>query len=272
MPQVKKATVKQLSFDCLSQNNTGNSGINHFCAINRINGIGCISHVDSIGGVLSLIMLSLSSMTLAKPNSLNTDLHALNTTSAEALTVQVEVKKVSPLAPKPVINRLEHMNVYALAPSAYLLKSGHMLSLELYQKFKNSSDIIKFKREINQAARKNGIAAALIAAIIMVESGFNPQAKSSAGARGLMQLMPETMLDLGVDDPFDSTANINAGAAYLKKQINRFKKIDLALAAYNAGPANVSKYGGIPPFTETQNFIYKVKVYYHHYASLSFAD
>lgn len=190
----------------------------------------------------------------------------------QAIPIQVEVKEINPLATKPVINRLDHMNVCALAPSAYLLQSGHMLSLELYRNLKTSADLVKFKQEINQAAQKTGIAASLIAAIIMTESGFNPQAQSSAGARGLMQLMPETMMDLGVDDPFDSTANINAGAMYLKKQIKRFKTLDLALAAYNAGPANVTKYGGIPPFAETQNFIRKVKAYYHHYAALSFAD
>lgn len=228
--------------------------------------LGCISCIDSLSIISLSILLSLVLLTLfALPTP------ALSA-PAHALPVQVEIKEVSPLAPKPVINRLDQMNVYALAPSAYLLQSGHMLSLELYKNLKTSSDLVKFKQEINQAARATGIAAALIAAIIMTESGFNPQAKSSAGARGLMQLMPETMLDLGVDDPFDSTANINAGAAYLKKQINRFKRLDLALAAYNAGPANVTKYGGIPPFAETQHFIRKVKAYYQHYASLSFAN
>ena len=187
-------------------------------------------------------------------------------------SLEVSVSEVSAQAPKPVINRLDSMNVYELAPSAYLLKVGHMLSRELYAQIKTDADVKGYITQIKQAAAQSGLSAALIAAVIMTESGFNPQALSSAGARGLMQLMPATLIDLKVDDPYDAQKNINAGAAYLKAQLDRFHDLDLALAAYNAGPANVAKYGGVPPFAETQNFILRVRAYFKEYAAHGFKE
>lgn len=118
----------------------------------------------------------------------------------------------------------------------------------------------KFAREINAAAKKYGISPFLIAAIIQQESNFNPRAVSSAGARGLMQLMPATARSLGVKDPFDPYQNIMGGAKYLAQQLKTFNgNIELALAAYNAGPGNVRKHGGVPPIRETQNYIKRVQ-------------
>ena len=95
----------------------------------------------------------------------------------------------------------------------------------------------------------------LFSALIGIESGFNPHAVSSAGAIGLGQLMPETAADLGVADPFEPVSNLHGAARYLTMQLAYFGDVDLALAAYNAGPGRVARYGGVPPFAETRAFI-----------------
>jgi len=117
---------------------------------------------------------------------------------------------------------------------------------------------------IASAAATQGVDGRLLAALVWSESGFRPQAVSRAGAAGLSQLMPGTARGLGlrvdatVDERFDPERNLNAGARYLRQQIVRFGSVDLGLAAYNAGPGNVIKYGGIPPFSETQFYVYIV--------------
>lgn len=117
---------------------------------------------------------------------------------------------------------------------------------------------------IHKAAKEVKINQRLLKAVILAESAGNPQAVSSKGAQGLMQLMPDTASYLGVQNVFDPEENIFAGARYLKQLLQEFKgNLKLALAAYNAGPSNVKKYNDIPPFKETQQYVRKVLSYFH---------
>ncbi|OJF11682.1 transglycosylase SLT domain-containing protein [Couchioplanes caeruleus] len=110
-----------------------------------------------------------------------------------------------------------------------------------------------------RAGAKYGVSPKLLAAVAKVESGYNPKAVSPAGAQGLMQLMPGTARGLGVKNSFDPEQAINGAAKLLRNNLKEFKSVELALAAYNAGGGSVHKYGGIPPFAETQKYVPKVQ-------------
>jgi soluble lytic murein transglycosylase-like protein len=116
---------------------------------------------------------------------------------------------------------------------------------------------------IQEMSQKYDVDANLIKAIIQHESNFNPNAVSQAGAKGLMQLMPVNLKEYGVSNPFDPKQNIEAGTREIKRYLTMYdNNLPLSLAAYNAGMGNVRKYGGIPPFKETQDYVKKVSQTY----------
>lgn len=118
---------------------------------------------------------------------------------------------------------------------------------------------VRFRKAIDQAARRHGLNQALIDAVITAESGYDPDAISKAGAVGLMQLMPDTARAYGVDDPTDPYQNIDGGSRYLRYLLDQYQDVSLALAAYNAGETAVGRYRNrIPPFPETRRYVEKV--------------
>ena len=120
---------------------------------------------------------------------------------------------------------------------------------------------------IEESAQRYRLDRALIKAVIKVESNFDPRVVSVKGAQGLMQLMPGTAAEVGVRNPFDPSESIQGGSLYLRKMLDSFdRNLDYALAAYNAGPGAVRKYGGIPPFEETRNYVKRVKHYFDFYS------
>jgi len=126
----------------------------------------------------------------------------------------------------------------------------------------------EFDSIINSCSSEFGVDKSLVKAVIQAESGYNPNAVSSKGAAGLMQLMPGTAQDLKVADSFNPTDNIRGGVRYLRFLLDTFKgNVTLALAAYNAGLARVAKYGGVPPYDETRNYVSKVLNYQKNYAA-----
>lgn len=136
-----------------------------------------------------------------------------------------------------------------------------------FQLYMRTDEDSNFDSLIERYAEEFSLEEELLRAVVKVESNFNPEAVSRKGAQGLMQLMPVTAEEMGVNDPFDPGQSIYGGGRYLRKQLDRFGELDLALAAYNAGPTMVEKYQGIPPFKETQNYVNKVMKYLDHYRS-----
>lgn len=134
-----------------------------------------------------------------------------------------------------------------------------------YRLYLSSQNHNRIDALINHYAKRFALDHFLLKAVIRVESNFNPQVVSQKGAQGLMQLMPETAREVGVRNPFDASESIFGGAMYLRKMLDTFEHLDLALAAYNAGPGAVRRHGGIPPYEETRNYVKRVRHYMNYY-------
>lgn len=119
-------------------------------------------------------------------------------------------------------------------------------------------DWVPYRRSIQAAAKQADLHPWLLAALVQAESAFDPEAVSRAGARGLTQLMPAAALDHQVEDVFDPDDNLRGGASHLRRMLDRFGSLPLALAAYNAGAATVESYDGIPPYRETQGYVRRI--------------
>ena len=122
---------------------------------------------------------------------------------------------------------------------------------------------VDLDRVVAEQAEAHGLDPRLVHAVIRAESAGNRLAVSRVGAMGLMQLMPATAAELAVADPWDETENVRGGAAYLKRMLDRFERLDLALAAYNAGPSAVERHGAVPPYRETVDYVRRVLGTYH---------
>ncbi len=166
-------------------------------------------------------------------------------------------------------------NTTPTLPEVYVPQSTNNTSIYSYEKAREKypSRSANYETYIQSSSIKYNLDPELVKALIMVESQFTYKAVSNKGAMGLMQLMPATARGLGVKDSFDPEQNIEGGCHYLRDMLDTFdQNLKLACAAYNAGPHNVKRYKGVPPFKETQKYIKKINRYYQIDGSASWED
>jgi soluble lytic murein transglycosylase-like protein len=159
----------------------------------------------------------------------------------------------------PILSRLQYDLLQAAIDNLEQLLAGNGVNLKLDPSKMLQARTSEFDEMITEVARRNGVDEALLKAVVQTESNFTPTAVSSAGAKGLMQLMDGTAQHQGVANVFDPAENLTGGAKFLRQMLSRYQGNEvLALAAYNAGPGAVDQWGGIPPYQETQTYIPRV--------------
>lgn len=173
------------------------------------------------------------------------------------------VQKLLGFNPAPNIPVADLQNVSTIDTAAAVTSGSQASSAASTSGNTSSSSSTSLDAYFEEAAAKYNVDVKLLKAIAHAESNFNPNATSSSGAMGVMQLMPSTAKSLGITDAYNAYDNIMGGAKVISQHLANYNgDVSLALAAYNAGSGNVAKYGGVPPFTETQNYIKKVLAYY----------
>jgi soluble lytic murein transglycosylase-like protein len=190
----------------------------------------------------------------------------VNATAAVARVTQIEAMIAASRQPPPVANaNFQRQLTEASAAGPGMNATGGVAPAG-----GGSGGPGPFKAEIEAAAAKYHLDPALLRGLIRAESNFDPNAGSPAGAQGLCQLMPGTAASLGVTNIHDPAQNIDGGARYLRQQLDAFGgDVTKALAAYNAGPGAVQRYGGVPPYAETQAYVRRVQQYANEYRSQS---
>lgn len=166
-------------------------------------------------------------------------------------------------SPRPIIKALKRISIPKRPTPVQVISKPEPVALPPKPLARATSSVSvrgleSYQRHIDAAAAETKLDSALIASVIHAESGGNPKAVSPAGAKGLMQLADSTAQQYGVVDSFDPGENVRAGSRFLKHLMDRYKDVKLALAAYNAGPGNVDRFGGIPPFKETRAYVARV--------------
>jgi soluble lytic murein transglycosylase-like protein len=212
-------------------------------------------------GVAVLVSIPLAFALFDIPTSaMNIDLEAVSNfdlRTPKTQTSRLESRKEPDSRELPVFTtaqvREKFLDPSVLAPTLEVFKEEY---------FRRN---VPYGEIIFREARRNNLPPELVAAMVHTESDFRPKLVSNKSAQGLMQIVPDTARILGIRDPFDPEQNIAAGTKYLRYLLNRYNNETMALAAYNAGPGNVARFGGIPPFGETRSYIAKVNRRTHRY-------
>ena len=241
--------MKSAMLDTVKENN--NDGMTSFGA-DTLNGLTDMAFADEIAntnngiGVAQMLYKQITGEQLEPPRP------AIKLASSGGVSI-IDPMNIEQRNRQNAANNAPQMNFNIVGNNNEKATSGNLIE-------RVSQRISGYDSIIRNASQQYNLPVPLIKAVITAESAGNPSAQSHAGAKGLMQLMDGTAKDLGVTNSFDPRQNIMGGSRYLRQMLNTFDgDLDIALAAYNAGPGNVRRYGGIPPFNETQNYVKKVK-------------